>query len=99
MPRAIVLLVSVIALLFSAGVVSADEAIGSAAPAGFVLAQQGPDRNCQTFRTCRYTKGGVYRGCLSSYSCQTCRFVKSDCMINGARGQCQRLVCTYGATS
>lgn len=56
-----------------------------------------PQRDCQTITTCRFTKGGSYRGCLSSYSCRTCRFVPARCSIGQARGKCQELQCGWGA--
>lgn len=56
-----------------------------------------PQRDCQTVLTCRYAKGGSYRGCLSSYSCRTCDFVASSCKIAGSRGSvCRKLKCTWG---
>jgi hypothetical protein len=72
------------------------------ATAGAGVAQEGPGgyvnpgRDCQTIVNCRFTKGGSYRGCVSSYSCRVCRFVASSCQITGARGKCQKLRCTWG---
>jgi hypothetical protein len=58
-----------------------------------------PQRDCQTIVTCRFARGGSYRGCLSSYSCRVCRFVAARCQIGGAgRGQqCHQVRCTWGA--
>jgi hypothetical protein len=57
-----------------------------------------PQRDCQTIRTCNFRKGGSYRGCLSSYSCRACRFVRVPC--KGLRGgTCQRLRCGWGGVS
>lgn len=54
-----------------------------------------PGRDCQTVLQCRFRKGGVYRGCISSYSCRQCRFVTArDCGTGKAR-TCQRLVCSW----
>jgi len=70
--------------------------------AGSVSAQEGPGgalnpgRDCQTITTCRFTKGGSYRGCLSSYSCRVCRFVPARCTIGGARKTCYQSRCTWG---
>jgi hypothetical protein len=70
--------------------------------AGSVRAQEGPGgsinpgRDCQTIVTCRFTKGGSYRGCLSSYSCRVCRFEASSCVIGGTRKRCHKSVCTWG---
>lgn len=33
-------------------------------------------RDCQTVRTCNFARNGRVRGCLSSYSCRKCRFVR-----------------------
>jgi hypothetical protein len=55
-----------------------------------------PQRDCQTVLTCRFGKGGSYRGCLSSYSCRTCSFVTANCKIAGRRAQiCQKLRCSW----
>jgi hypothetical protein len=53
-------------------------------------------RDCQTIRTCNFTRGGFYRGCLSSYSCRTCRFYRASCTIDGTRRICQQLRCSWG---
>ncbi len=55
-----------------------------------------PNRDCRTVTTCRFVKGGRYRGCVSSYSCRVCRFVTSTCKIGGSRGKCRRLRCSWG---
>lgn len=74
----------------------------AALTAGSGLAQEGPGgainpgRDCQTIVTCRFTKGGSYRGCLSSYSCRVCRFEASTCVIGGTRKRCHKSVCTWG---
>jgi len=58
-----------------------------------------PQRDCQTIRTCNYRRGGTYRGCLSSYSCRVCHFVRASCKGLGRRGVCRKLVCTWGGVS
>jgi hypothetical protein len=64
---------------------------------GTALAQSvNPGRDCQTITTCRFSAGGSYRGCLSSYSCRYCRFVPTNCRIGGRPGKCSRAVCTWG---
>lgn len=63
----------------------------AAQPAGL-----NPNRDCQTLLTCRYNGGGIYRGCLSSYSCRVCRLVTASCSINGVGRVCQRMVCSWG---
>ena len=55
-----------------------------------------PNRDCQTLLTCRFTKGGIYRGCLSSYSCRVCRLVAAPCSIGPGSRVCQRMQCTWG---
>jgi hypothetical protein len=54
-----------------------------------------PQRDCQTLLTCRYTRGGIYRGCLSSYSCRVCRLVAARCRIDAGSRVCQRLRCAW----
>jgi len=66
-------------------------------------AQQGPggminpQRDCQTLLTCNFRKGGVYRGCLSSYSCRQCRLVAAPCQVGSKRRNCREFVCNWGA--
>jgi hypothetical protein len=55
-----------------------------------------PGRDCQTLLTCRFTRGGIYRGCLSSYSCRVCRLVAAPCSIGPGSRVCQRMQCTWG---
>lgn len=54
-----------------------------------------PQRDCQTIRNCRFEKGGSFRGCISSYSCRSCRFEPANCRIAGAKGTCRRQVCYW----
>jgi hypothetical protein len=54
------------------------------------------NRDCQTVRTCSYARPGVYRGCLSSYSCRVCRFMAAPCRYDAGRRSCQELRCTWG---
>jgi hypothetical protein len=75
-------------------------AVVAAGISGRAFAQEGPgglinpQRDCQTIRTCNYRRGGSYRGCLSSYSCRVCRFVRVAC--RGGRGTCEKLRCSWG---
>lgn len=55
-----------------------------------------PRRDCQTIRTCRFERGGSFRGCLSSYTCRTCRLVRAKCEIGGRSQNCQEMRCTWG---
>ena len=65
-------------------------------------AQAGPGeaidlkRNCQTVRQCRFTRGGIFRGCISAYSCRACQFVPARCTISGREQICQRMRCHWG---
>jgi hypothetical protein len=63
----------------------------SAQPTGLV-----PQRDCHVLLTCRYTAGGIYRGCLSSYSCRVCRLVTTHCHIDPRSRVCQQIRCTWG---
>lgn len=54
-----------------------------------------PERDCQTVRTCNFSRQGEVRGCLSSYTCRTCKLVRERCEIAG-RTTCQRFVCSWG---
>lgn len=78
--------------LLSAGALSAGPGFAQEGPGGAI----NPGRDCQTITTCNFSKGGSYRGCLSSYSCRVCRFVASSCTIGGARKKCFQSRCTWG---
>jgi hypothetical protein len=57
------------------------------------------NRHCQTLLTCSYSRGGVYRGCLSSYSCRVCRPQRVRCTASDlatGRTRCTELVCAWG---
>lgn len=54
-----------------------------------------PSRDCQTIRQCRFTKGGDFRGCISAYTCRSCRFVKAACTISGRERTCQEMRCSW----
>ena len=53
-------------------------------------------RDCQTVRTCNFTRGAEVRGCLSSYTCRTCRMVPATCIAGAAQGACQKFRCSWG---
>ncbi len=53
-------------------------------------------RDCQTVVQCRFQRGGVYRGCISAFSCRRCRVVRARCTIEGRRQTCRRLQCGWG---
>ena len=52
-------------------------------------------RNCQTVRTCNFSRHGEVRGCLSSYTCRICRTVRTRCNLAGRR-YCEQIVCGWG---
>ncbi len=53
-------------------------------------------RDCQTVLQCNFRRGGVYRGCISSYSCRRCRLVRSrKCQRVDGRRVCRKLVCSW----
>lgn len=80
-------------LLLGAGALTADSLRAQEGPGGMI----NPGRDCQTVTTCRFTPGGSYRGCLSSYSCRVCRFVRSNCAAGSNRNRsCHRVRCTWG---
>ena len=81
-------LVAAIALLGLAAMVPA-------ADAQQIIAPGGSQRDCQTVRTCNFSRTAAVRGCLSSYTCRTCKPVRSRCDVGGAR-MCERIVCSWG---
>lgn len=54
------------------------------------------NRDCQTVLTCRFTRGGLYRGCLSSYSCRVCSLVATRCQLDPGSRVCRQMRCTWG---
>lgn len=52
-------------------------------------------RDCQTVRTCNFTRTGDVRGCLSSYSCRTCRVVAVKCTLPNTAA-CREMRCDWG---
>ena len=77
------------ALVLSAALVAsiAVSASAQSLPGSFGIGQ----KDCQTIRTCNFARGADVRGCLSSYSCRSCRFVPRCQTIAGKR------VCDYQA--
>jgi hypothetical protein len=66
------------------------------APASAIAQPAGiSGRDCQTVRTCNFSRTGAVRGCLSSYTCRVCRPVRERCTVGNAR-ICERLVCRWG---
>ena len=60
------------------------------------LSKSRPD--CQTLLRCNFKRGGVYRGCISAYTCRRCRLVRARNCGTAAQGRrtCRRLVCSWG---
>ena len=56
----------------------------------------GDARKCQTIRTCNFSRTASVRGCLSSYTCRSCRLVTSKCTVGGLQGPCEKFVCSWG---
>lgn len=52
-------------------------------------------RDCQTILKCNYARGGSFRGCISAYTCKTCRFVPARCAVSGER-RCHKMQCGWG---
>jgi len=78
-------------VLFACGLFGLAVQEAAAQPAGL-----NPNKDCQTVRTCRFTAGGYYRGCLSSYTCRVCRLVAARCSIDPGNRICQQMRCTWG---
>jgi hypothetical protein len=55
-----------------------------------------PNRDCQTLLTCSFTRGGIYRGCLSSYTCRVCNLVPARCQVDPGSRVCWQMRCTWG---
>lgn len=68
----------------------------SAVAAQTVLGPVNQGRECQTVRTCNFDRNAEVRGCLSSYSCRSCKLVPSKCQVGTAGGVCQRFRCSFG---
>lgn len=83
-----------VCLVAGAALLSLSQAVpAQEGPGGLI----NPGRDCQTVLNCNFTRGGRYRGCVSSYSCRVCSFVPARCSIAGKRGRCQELRCSWGA--
>jgi hypothetical protein len=56
-------------------------------------------RDCQTVRRCNFTKTGTFRGCVSAYSCRTCKVERTNCTFYAGPGRktCNTLTCSWGS--
>lgn len=79
-----------------AGAMALTISIAFSLPASAQPAGLNPGRDCQVVRTCNFARGAEVRGCLSSYSCRSCRFVKARCTVGNRSGRCEELVCRWG---
>ena len=68
----------------------------SAATAQTALGPVNQGRECQTVRTCNFDRNAEVRGCLSSYTCRSCKLVAAKCQVGAAQGICQRFRCSFG---
>ena len=71
-------------MLVSGGGAQAQQAVGI-----------NPKKDCQVVRTCNFARNGEPRGCLSSYTCRTCKLVPVRCTLAG-RSRCEGFVCSWG---
>jgi hypothetical protein len=86
----------IVGLLFAALAVSlAVISYASAQTAGVPLVSPPGQKDCQTIRTCNFARGAAVRGCLSSYSCRSCRFVPRCQTIAGKRVCDQQAQCGW----
>jgi hypothetical protein len=74
-------------------------AITSMAQAQAVAPGIDAGRDCQTIRRCNFTKVGTFRGCISAYSCRTCKIDRANCTFNVGAGRkvCSSLTCSWGS--
>lgn len=79
-----------LALIGGAGLIA-----GNSASALAQTAAPSYERDCKVLRTCNFTRNGEPRGCLSSYTCRTCKMVAVKCNIGG-RTKCQEFICSWG---
>ena len=88
-------LLMVLALLGASHAFAAGPSV-PAAPAPPSLLQEASGleagKICQVIRSCNFRRTAKVRGCLSSYSCRQCKFVK-----HCSDGRCEwQSVCTWG---
>lgn len=84
------------AVLSAAAALAVLLSVGTPPAAAQIVPTPNPGRDCQTVRTCDFSRGAAVRGCLSSYTCRVCRTVRSRCSVGSGRQICERLVCTWG---
>ncbi len=82
----------VVALAMIAASAIHTPAFAQEGPGGLV----NPQRDCQTILACNFRRGGSYRGCISAYSCRTCRLVPARCSVGDRRRNCRKMTCSWG---
>ena len=83
----------IIASLFVAAILAAE-------PQAALSAGLEVGKDCHVIQSCNFSRTASVRGCLSSYSCRQCQFVKSAVVsVNGVRRTEWRSVCEWGAGS
>jgi len=56
-------------------------------------------KDCHVILTCNFNRHASVRGCLSSYSCRQCQFIRRSVVtIDGVRRPEYRSVCEWGAS-
>ena len=80
--RIVGLLFAVLAVSLAVMSYASAQSVGGAA-----LVSPPGQKDCQTIRTCNFARGASVRGCLSSYSCRSCRFVPR-CQTNSGKRMC-----------
>ena len=92
------IIAAVASLLMSVASLTSTSVSAQTLPGPSGQSQPNQARDCQTVRTCNFARGATVRGCLSSYTCRTCRLVTSNCTVGGGQGGvCQRMRCSWGA--
>ena len=72
----------------------------TAAPVPAFAAGLEAGKDCHVIQTCNFARTASVRGCLSSYSCRQCTFVKRSVVsVDGVRRTEWRSVCEWGAGS
>ena len=72
---------------------------GTGTPVGVIVPVQAPfnaQKDCQTVRTCDFRRSSSVRGCLSSFTCRSCRMVAIPCSSRDGYRVCQEMRCGWG---
>lgn len=93
MRRVMLIAVSGLAAAGFASALAVSPAWAQEGPGGAI----NPGRDCQTVVQCRFAKGGSYRGCISAYSCRSCKLVSARCSVGQVGRKCREFRCSWGA--